>query len=372
MKKMIIILIVALTLIQVLLLLAHWFLFRSLIFYLGLSDANLILFLKWFLIILSFSFVVSSVLISRYDHPIFRVFYTIASIWLGLMFLLLLASFFSWLAFIIADIFHLSFSVKIASLVFYSIALILSVHSIYNAYNVKVTEIRVALPNLPADWKGRTAVWVSDVHLGAIHNYKFSQYISGMVNGLKPDVVFLGGDLYDGVKADLDKLAEPFSQLHPPQGIYFITGNHEEFGDKTIYVNAIKNAGIKVLDNEMVDLAGLQIIGVDYTDSRVADKFKTILDNIKFNRQRPTILLRHEPTNLQIASVEGINFVLSGHTHDGQLWPLNYIVYSVYRGFGVGFGKLNEMQVFTSTGAGTWGPPLRLGNRSEIVRITFD
>ena len=121
---------------------------------------------------------------------------------------------------------------------------------------------------------------MSDTHLGQVRNDGFAQKIATMVQNLRPDIVFIGGDLYDGEAVDLDKVIEPFSSLSAPYGIYFITGNHEEFYDNTLYLEAVWRAGIRVLYNEKVDLDGLQIIGVDYRDSRSEEQFRTILQKM--------------------------------------------------------------------------------------------
>ena len=118
---------------------------------------------------------------------------------------------------------------------------------------------------------------MSDTHLGQVRNYGFAQQIADEVTNLHPDIVFIGGDLYDGVAVDLNKTIEPFSKISAPFGTYFITGNHEEFFDNTPYLQAVRRAGIHVLYNEKVDLDGLQVIGVDYRDSRREEDFRTIL-----------------------------------------------------------------------------------------------
>jgi predicted MPP superfamily phosphohydrolase len=164
---------------------------------------------------------------------------------------------------------------------------------------------------------------------------------------------------------------EPFSRISAPEGVYFITGNHEEFSDPRRYLDAVRQAGIKVLNNEMANLKGLQIIGVDYRDSANRQKYEMILNGIKLNPNLPTILLKHSPKNLDIADKKGIALQLSGHTHKGQLFPINYITALVYHGYDYGFKKFGNLQIYTSSGVGTWGPPMRVGNIPEIVVIRF-
>jgi predicted MPP superfamily phosphohydrolase len=212
---------------------------------------------------------------------------------------------------------------------------------------------------------------VSDTHLGQVRNDGFAQKIATMVQNLRPDIVFIGGDLYDGEAVDLDKVIEPFSRISVPNGIYFITGNHEEFYDNTPYLEAVRRAGIRVLYNEKVDLDGLQIIGVDYKDSRREEQFRTILQKMGIDRQKPSILLKHVPLHLQVAKEQGISLQLSGHTHQGQVFLFRFITSQVYQGYDYGLKWFGDLLVYTSSGAGTWGPPMRLDTRPEIVVITF-
>jgi predicted MPP superfamily phosphohydrolase len=192
-----------------------------------------------------------------------------------------------------------------------------------------------------------------------------------MVEDLHPDIVFIGGDLYDGEAVDVDQLIEPFSRISAPYGTYFITGNHEEFSDNTRYLKAVRRAGMRVLNNKMVELDGLQIIGVDYRDTRREEEFKRILKNMRIDRRKPSILLKHTPLHLQVAAEEGVTLQLSGHTHHGQVFLFRFITSWVYRGYDYGLKWFGSLLVYTSSGAGTWGPPMRLDTKPEIVVIAF-
>jgi len=125
------------------------------------------------------------------------------------------------------------------------------------------------------------------------------------------------------------------------------------------------------LDNEKVELDGLQIIGVDYRDSRNQEQFRTILQKMDIDRQKPSILLKHTPFDLEIARDQGITVQLSGHTHQGQVFLFRFITSWVYKGYDYGLKRLGDLLVYTSSGAGTWGPPMRLDTKPEIVVIRF-
>jgi predicted MPP superfamily phosphohydrolase len=100
-------------------------------------------------------------------------------------------------------------------------------------------------------------------------------------------------------------------------------------------------------------------------------RFEDILQNLQIDRTLPSILLKHVPSHLDVARKNGITLQLSGHTHRAQMFPFNLFTYLIYRGFDYGLHALGSMQVYTSSGVGTWGPPLRVGTRSEIVEILF-
>jgi hypothetical protein len=359
------------SIVQSILFLGHWFLYRTLVSFLGVVRPAKLLTLKMVLTFLSVSFVLTSFLAFRYSNPFVQCLYTAAASWLGILYLFILASILCWILHGFARWFHLSLDRRIGVGVLFGIALLASVYGFINAGATRITRINVQLPLLPGPWKGKTAVWVSDTHLGQVRNYGFARRIAAKVKDLRPDVVFIGGDLYDGVAVDLDKMIEPFSKISAPYGSYFITGNHEEFSDNTPYLQAVRRAGIHVLYNEKVDLDGLQIIGVDYRESRREEDFRTILQNIGIDPRRPSILLKHTPFHLHVARERRISLQLSGHTHRGQVFLFRWITAKVYRGYDYGLKRYGELLVYTSSGAGTWGPPMRIDTIPEIVVIEF-
>ena len=357
--------------VQSILFLGHWFLYRTLVSFLGVASPAKLLILKVVVTFLSVSLVLTSFLAFRYSNPLLQCFYAAAASWLGILYLLILTSILCWVFYGLARWFHLPLDRRVLIEVFIGIAVLASVYGFINAGAIRVTRINVQLPLLPGPWKGKTAIWVSDTHLGQVRNYGFARQIAAKVKALRPDVVFIGGDLYDGVAVDLDRTIEPFSKISAPYGSYFITGNHEEFSDNTPYLQAVRRAGIHVLYNEKVDLDGLQIIGVDYRGARKEEDFRTILQNIRIDPRRPSILLKHAPFHLQVAREQGISLQLSGHTHRGQVFLFRWITAKVYQGYDYGLKWFGDLLVYTSSGTGTWGPPMRIDTIPEIVVIEF-
>jgi predicted MPP superfamily phosphohydrolase len=356
--------------IQTILFIGHLFLYETWIAFWG-APASLWK-LRLVFALLSVSFVSASWLAFRYNNFLVRLFYTSAAVWLGFLSFFFFASWACWITWVAARLFGLHPSPHSIAEIFFGAALLAGLYGMINAAFTRVTKISVNLPNLPASWRGRVAALVSDTHLGHIRNHAFLRRIIALLSRLQPDVVFIGGDLYDGTAADLERLAQPWAELAPPLGTYFVAGNHDGFTGHAKHVAAVKNSGVRVLDNEKVTVDGLQIVGVHYRDSVDAQRFRSILRRADLDRERASILLTHAPSGLPIAEQEGISLHLSGHTHGGQIFPFTWIVSRVWGQFTYGLKRLGNMLAYTSSGAGTWGPPMRVGTTPEIVLITFE
>jgi hypothetical protein len=252
----------------------------------------------------------------------------------------------------------------------FTAALALGVYGVFNASWTRITRTTIRLANLPDAWRGRTAALISDVHLGHVRNGGFLRRMVAKILKEEPDAIFIAGDLYDGTAIDAQRAAEPLSELVAPQGVYFVAGNHEQFGDDSKYLRAISAAGVRVLSNEKVDVDGLQIIGVPYRNA--SSDLASVLNGMQLDRDRASVLLVHAPDHPDVAEAAGVSLQLSGHTHLGQFIPWSWMARRIYRQFVYGLSRIGAMQVFTSSGAGTWGPPLRLGSNPEIVMLQFE
>jgi uncharacterized protein len=191
------------------------------------------------------------------------------------------------------------------------------------------------------------------------------------VKALNPDIVFICGDMFDGALVDLAACAAPWSGVEAPRGSFFVTGNHDEFSDSAEIIGILRKVGIRVLDNEKVTVQGLQVVGVHDGVAQDVREFRAILARSHIERDRPSILLNHRPSPLSVPNEFGISLQLSGHTHNGQFWPWSLLVGRIFGPFAYGLNRSGDLQVITSCGVGTWGPPMRVGTRSEIVAITF-
>jgi hypothetical protein len=324
------------------------------------------------LALLSVSFVAASLLAFRYFNPFVRLFYRIAATWLGFFNFFFVAAGMSWFVYLGSRLLGVTLGRPIIANSLFGLAVIAGLYGLVNARRISVKRITVKLPNMPSTWRGRTAGLVSDIHLGHVNGGGFMRRIVSMLTRLQPDIVFITGDLYDGGKVDPDQVAAPLKKLSTKFGAYFVTGNHEEFSDSTKYLDAIKGSGIGVLENDKVTINGLQIVGVNDRDSADPHRFRSILKQADLDRNRASILLTHSPRQMEIAEDAGISLQLSGHTHGGQLFPFTWFTKRIFGEFTYGLKRFGELMVYTSSGAGTWGPPMRVGTRPEIVLIRFE
>lgn len=358
--------------IQTMLFLTHFFLYETWTFSPGENYTTSHLGLKLTVAALSVSFLAASLLAFRYTGGALRLFYRGAAVWLGLLTFLFVAAVSSWTVFGIARLAGLDANFHRVVEVLFSAAVLVGLYGVFNASWTRITRITVRLANLPEAWRGRTAALISDLHLGHVRNGSFLRRMVAKILKEEPDAIFIAGDLYDGTAIDAKRAAAPLSKLTAPHGVYFVAGNHEQFGDDSKYLRAVEAAGVRVLSNEKVEADGLQIIGVPYRHATHDAHFASVLQGVGVDRERASILLTHAPDHPEVAEAAGVSLQLSGHTHVGQFIPWSWMARRIYRQFVYGLSRIGKMQVFTSSGAGTWGPPLRLGSNPEIVVLQFE
>jgi predicted MPP superfamily phosphohydrolase len=256
-------------------------------------------------------------------------------------------------------------------LVSVSTTLILGYHS---ARNAKTTRVDVPLESLSSRHNAFNIVQISDVHLGTVVGKERLIGIVNSVNALDPDLVLITGDLVDENVAKLEDMVEPLSRIKSRRGVFAVTGNHEFYAGVDDAVRFMEQAGVCVLRNRYVTIDSiLNLVGVDdITGQRQFGTKNPPLEVIMkgIDKSLPTLLMNHTPVNLEEAEAAGIDLQLSGHTHKGQLFPLNFITNAVYTVHS-GYARLGRMQIYVSNGVGTWGPPVRVGAPPEIVQISL-
>jgi predicted MPP superfamily phosphohydrolase len=350
---------------QCILFIAHFAAYKLIISVFSVTSPKFILGVKIIFGLLSLSFIFASLLSSKFYNVPVQLIYTLAVVWLGFLFYLLISSILYFLLSLIIP--KTGLFLKLGQILI-AFAVLTSAFGILNANNPRVVEIFPKL-NTPEAWHGKRAVFISDIHLGQVFGRAYLERIVTDINKLSPDIVLIGGDLFDGTDVDLESVTAPLSALKSFYGTYFITGNHEEFEDPYKYLDVLRSRGIRILNNEYINLDGLQLVGVDFKSTVGYDNFLNTLTGINYDHNKPTILLKHTPLNLDIAQSMNIDLQISGHTHRAQMFPLNFITWLVYNGYDYGFKDYKNMEVYTSSGVGTWGPPLKVGAPSEIVLI---
>lgn len=303
-------------------------------------------------------------------HPVTRAFYFVASLWLGFV------NFFFWAALgcIVtagfAHLLHVPLHRPLLAELFYGAAILISLAGLLNAQRIHVRQVIVKLEHLPETWRGRRALLLSDVHLGHINGPRFARRLAKLANQLEPAIVFLPGDLFDGVKVDPARWAAPLARIKAHLGVYFSTGNHDVYGGAEAYRRALGLLGIRVLDNECRTVEGMQIAAISY-DANFPIQMQKMLDGFALDHAKPSILLSHVPNRLPQIEQAGVSLLLSGHTHGGQIVPFTWITRRIFGRHTSGLSRFGSLQVYTSTGVGTWGPPMRIGSSSEVVMLHF-
>ncbi len=220
------------------------------------------------------------------------------------------------------------------------------------------------------------AVLLSDIHLGTLIGNGHLRRITERVMMLEPDIVFLAGDILD---EDLEPVIRQNSgkvlgKLQAPLGVYGVMGNHEHIGGSADAFRYLEEHGIQMIRDSVVMVdQSFWLVGRDDRDKRrFSGRDRKSLESLMAttDKRYPVILLDHQPFDLDKAAALGVDLQLSGHTHHGQLWPLNYITQAIYT-ISHGPGNINGMHVYVSNGVGTWGPPVRTGNRPEIVLLNI-
>lgn len=365
----------AIAVIQVILFLAHGFLQHTVVAFWGITTPTALLVLHISLLVLAFTFVAGALLAFRFSNLPVDLLYTVAAVWLGFLnffFFVACLCWLVWYALLLARIHPDPVHARpLIATVLFAMAALAGLFGLLNARRIRVRRYSVRLGNLPPQWRGRNALLISDLHLGPVNGLRFSRRIAALAASLAPDILFIPGDIFDGTKIDPARLVEPFRRLAPPFGIYFATGNHDEFGDMAADVAALQAAGVRVLHCEKAEVDGLQILGIPYHVSTHLIQMRATLEHLHIDRSRASILLNHSPNRLPLAEQAGVSLQLSGHTHGGQIFPFTWLTRRIFGEFTCGLHEFGDLQVVTSTGCGTWGPPMRVGSSSEVVLLTF-
>ncbi|MCJ7525339.1 MAG: metallophosphoesterase [Candidatus Aminicenantes bacterium] len=291
------------------------------------------------------------------------------SLWLGVLAIALAV-------FLLELAFSLLFPQQRRLLVLAALALvfIISAISVLNvALGPVLRQVKIPVRGLAADLEGFTIVQLSDLHLGNLTSARQLRRVVDRVNALKPDLICVTGDALDGNICRDEDYCKILSDLQARHGVVAVTGNHEFYAGIDKFLELARRSNWRVLRNQSWIIEGrIAVIGLE-EDS--ATRFKLPGPDLEAALRHlptgiPKILLYHRPAKFAEAVQRGVDLQLSGHTHAGQIPPMDLLVWLIYK-YPAGLYRLGQSYIYTSPGTGTWGPPMRFLSRSQIVELVL-
>ncbi len=362
--------------------LAHWYLYRRVRRVLRLERRRSRLLLGGALACLAVSYPLARGLVHWSYNPFTCGLYVVAGVWMGLGLQLLLWT-------LAGHLLHLGLrAARLAAglerrlhldlerALFVAgalVALALSGYAVYQARcGAELTRLEVPVRGLPAGLDGLRIAQISDVHVGVVVGERRLAELVEQVNALRADLVVISGDLVDEDAERFDDVKAPLAALRARLGVLAVTGNHEFFSNAEAAVASASQAGIRFLRNECVELEGLHVCGIDDPAARRFGVSPPELEDVlgQVPAERPLVFLYHQPRDFERAAELGVDLMLSGHTHKGQIWPLVYFSRLAYPRQ-AGLYEHAGASLYVSRGLGTWGPPMRLGSPPELVELVL-
>jgi predicted MPP superfamily phosphohydrolase len=372
----------------------HYFIHRSVVLAFDVTGRRARATLLLVFVSLAVSIPLAMALHRFHGNAITRTAHVLSSIWLGLALHLVLFLALGWGVHGISRILGRPIPARAALVAAVVLSLSASSLGLWNAHHPILTSLEVEINGLPESWEGRTVVQLSDVHLGSVHGTGFLRRVVTMVNALDAEAVFITGDLFNGSCSDFHRFEELLDSLRARRGVFFVTGNHEGYAGLAAPLELLKKTKIRVLDDECVEMEGLQLVGVSFPwFSRERTSVNPFGSGGCYRPEKPSILLFHTPTDVlkkygdrnsqqlesyfapdttfTSAAEAGVDLQLSGHTHRGQMFPFGILTRALWNGFDGGLHRIDGLTLYVSSGTGTWGPAVRTGSRSEVVAITL-
>lgn len=236
-----------------------------------------------------------------------------------------------------------------------------------------IKRFEIPVKNLPEEFDGTGIVQITDIHLGSLLTIEWFEGIIETANSLDPDIVVITGDIFERDFNDPEGFTRVVNQIDAPKGVYAVTGNHEYFYGLDMFYERMDGSGIILLENESAVIDSmLYMVGINDDQGNVTPNGGPDIEKAfaGIDPEEPIIFLSHRPDIFDTASQLGADLQLSGHTHAGQIPPLDLIVQFYYK-YPYGLYEQNGSYLYTSSGTGHWGTPLRLFSRTEIIHFTL-
>lgn len=338
-----------------------------------------------------FLFVVISYIAGRFLENYWVCYVSDLLVWVGSFWIAIM--FYTFLCLIIIDLFRLINYIipffpsvisenpdkarRLITLVISVFVFIMVAGGFFTTRLLTVNKYNLSINKNAGELKSLNIIMASDLHLGTINGKSFAYRVVDRINKQKPDIVLLAGDIIDeDIKPVLrDNVGEALLELNAKYGVYAITGNHEYIGGVSDAVEYLNRHNIHMIRDSYVKIDNsFYVVGREDRDSkRFADYSRKPLNEILegIDKSLAVIMMDHQPFQLNEAMENGIDLQLSGHTHNGQLWPVNYIVGMIYE-LPWGYMLKGNTHYYVSCGVGGWGPPVRIGSRPEIIKITLN
>lgn len=338
-------------------------------------------------VIVAYGYVLSKVLYKILPSILYDFWLSIGAIWFaflvyfilvlfGLDLIRLMESFFHFLPRFIYN--NYEQTKKITAIAVILLVSIIVLFGSLNKRDITIKTLNLTLPKGDGKLSELNIVMAADLHLSPIDGEKLLSRIVDKINTVNPELILLAGDIVDDKAEVLTArgIGESFKKLKPKYGIYAINGNHEFINEVGASVKYMQKYGMNVLRDDflLIDgsfyLVGREDVVMERFTGRKRKPLEKIVQTIQTDH--PRIVLDHTPVKLEQAVENGIDLQLSGHTHHGQIWPGNIITNMIYE-LSWGYKRKGNTQYYVTSGAGTWGPPVRTGSKSEIVniKITF-
>lgn len=325
-------------------------------------------YLVFFFFVLGLLFILMEIL-SRNKVLWAKPIYYIGTIWVGVISIAFTLFLLRDLLFIISCRFCTNYFSTIFVL---TVLFLVSLYSVYNGVkNPIIKRIEIQTPKLKESLSGLSIVQLSDLHLNSFKSKEWLDTVVDEANGENPDLIVITGDLIDADLGEFNGFCESLANLKSKYGVFACTGNHEFYAGIDKFLQFAKKSNITVLRNERITVAdSIELIGIDdKTGERFSGKggdLESVMKNS--GPEKLIIVLSHQPDIFARDDKFSFDLQLSGHTHAGQIPPMDLLVKLHFK-YPYGLYRKDSSYIYTSCGTGIWGPQMRLFSHSEIVKI---